>query len=135
VEEVLSLKNSFLEESKSATSSAELEQLRVKYLGKKGLVTLRLKALSTIPSELRPAYGKAINEVKSFIAEELKKRDSAIKEREHKRRVLSESLDITLPGKFTAFGREHPVNQVLFRWDLKLKRDLKWNSTIITLKH
>jgi phenylalanyl-tRNA synthetase alpha chain len=113
VEDILSLKNSFLEESKSATSLAGLQQLRVKYLGKRGLVTSKLKTLSTISPELRPAYGKALNEVKEYIEEEIQKIESLLKKEEHKKRILSESIDITLPGKFTPFGREHPINKVL----------------------
>ncbi|MDI6891075.1 MAG: phenylalanine--tRNA ligase subunit alpha [Thermodesulfovibrionales bacterium] len=113
MEEILSLKKSFLKESKSARSLAELQQLRVKYLGKKGLVTSKLKTLSTISPELRPACGRAVNEVKRYITEELRKRETLLKEEEHKRLVLSEAIDITLPGKFTPFGREHPVNKVL----------------------
>jgi phenylalanyl-tRNA synthetase alpha chain len=113
VEDILSLKNSFLEESKSATSLAGLQQLRVKYFGKRGLVTSKLKTLSTISPELRPAYGKALNEVKEYIEEEIQKIESLLKKEEHKKRILSESIDITLPGKFTPFGREHPINKVL----------------------
>ncbi|MEW6161852.1 MAG: phenylalanine--tRNA ligase subunit alpha [Nitrospirota bacterium] len=113
MEEILSLKKSFLKESKSAKSLAELQQLRVKYLGKRGLVTSKLKTLSTISPELRPACGRAVNEVKRYITEELRKRETLLKEEEHKRLVLSEAIDITLPGKFTPFGREHPVNKVL----------------------
>jgi phenylalanyl-tRNA synthetase alpha chain len=113
VEDILSLKNSFLEESKSATSLAGLQQLRVRYLGKRGLVTSKLKTLSTISPELRPAYGKALNEVKEYIEEEIQKIESLLKKEEHKKRILSESIDITLPGKFTPFGREHPINKVL----------------------
>jgi phenylalanyl-tRNA synthetase alpha chain len=113
VEEILFLKTSFLEESKSATSLSELQQLRVKYLGKKGLVTLKLKTLSSIPTDLRPVYGNAVNEVKGYIDEELKKREALLKTEEHKRLIRSEAIDITLPGKFTPFGREHPVNKVL----------------------
>jgi len=113
VEEILSLKELFLKELKSAKSLIELQQLRVKYLGKKGLVTSRLKSLSSISPELRPEYGKAINDVKGFITEELENREADLKSEEHKRLILSETLDITLPGKFTPFGREHPVNTVL----------------------
>lgn len=110
---LLSLKNSFLEESGSATSLAKLQQLRIKYLGKKGLVTSKLKTLSTIAPELRPAYGKAINEVKDYIEEEINRLEALLKKEEHKKRILSEAIDITLPGKFTPFGREHPINKVL----------------------
>jgi phenylalanyl-tRNA synthetase alpha chain len=113
VEDLLSLKNPFLEELKLAKSLAELQQLRVKYLGKKGLVTSKLKTLSTITPELRPAYGKAVNEVKSYIDEEIKKKETLLKTEEQKRLVLSEAIDITLPGKFTPFGREHPISKVL----------------------
>ena len=113
MEEILSLKELFLKELKSAKSLTELQQLRVKYLGKKGLVTSRLKSLSSISPELRPEYGKAINDVKGFITEELENREADLKSEEHKRLILSETLDITLPGKFTPFGREHPVNTVL----------------------
>jgi phenylalanyl-tRNA synthetase alpha chain len=113
VEEILSLKELFLKELKSAKSLTEIQQLRVKYLGKKGLVTSRLKSLSSISPELRPEYGKAINDVKGFITEELENREADLKSEEHKRLILSETLDITLPGKFTPFGREHPVNTVL----------------------
>ncbi len=113
MEDLLSLKNSFLEESKSASSVAKLQQLRIKYLGKKGLVTSKLKILSTISPELRPAYGKAINEVKDYVEEEINRLVALLKKEEHKKRILSETIDITLPGKFTPFGREHPINKVL----------------------
>ncbi len=113
MEDLLSLKNSFLEESRSAISLAKLQQLRIKYLGKKGLVTSKLKTLSTIAPELRPAYGKAINEVKDYIEEEINRLEALLKKEEHKKRILSEAIDITLPGKFTPFGREHPINKVL----------------------
>jgi phenylalanyl-tRNA synthetase alpha chain len=114
VEDILSLKNSFLKESKSAASVAELQQLRIKYLGKKGLVTSKLKALSTIYPELRPAYGKAVNEVKVYVEEEINRIEALLKKEEHKKRIVSEAVDITLPGKFTPFGREHPINKVLY---------------------
>ena len=113
MEDLLSLKQVFLEELRSTASLSELQQLRVKYLGKKGLVTMKLKTLSTIPPDLRPAYGKAVNEVKEFIEEEIIRAESLLKKEEHKKRSLSEAIDITLPGKTTFFGREHPINRML----------------------
>lgn len=113
MEELLSLKSSFQQESQSATSLSELQQLKVKYLGKKGLVTLKLKALSTVLPELRPAYGKAVNDVKVYIEAEINRIESLLKKEEYTKRILSESIDITLPGKYTPFGREHPINKVL----------------------
>ena len=113
MEELLSLKNTFLAEADTVASLSELQQLRVKYLGKKGLVTSKLRTLSTISPDLKPAYGKAVNEVKSFVEEEITRRESLLKKEEHKKRVLSEAIDITLPGKFIPFGREHPISRVL----------------------
>ena len=113
MEDLLSLKQIFLDELRSTASLSELQQLRVKYLGKKGLVTTKLKTLSTIRPDLRPSYGKAINEVKEFIEEEIIMTESLLKKEEHKKRSLAEAIDITLPGKTTLFGREHPINKML----------------------
>ena len=113
MDDILSLRDSFQIESKSAQSLSELQQLKIKYLGKKGLVTSKLKALSTISPDVRPVYGKAVNEVKVLIEEELTRIEALLKKEEHKKRILSDAIDITLPGKFTQFGREHPINKVL----------------------
>ncbi len=113
MEDVLFLKDSFKQEAASVKSLSELQQLRIRYIGKKGLVTLRLKALSTIPLDLRPSYGKTVNEVKEYIEEEIVRAESLLKKGEQQRRLLAEAIDITLPGKYTAFGREHPISKVL----------------------
>jgi phenylalanyl-tRNA synthetase alpha chain len=113
VEEILSLKEEFLKESISVSSLSELQQLKIKYLGKKGLVTANLKTLSTVSQDLRPSYGKTINEVKVFMEGEIERLESLLKREEHQKRILSESFDITLPGKYIPFGREHPINKVL----------------------
>jgi phenylalanyl-tRNA synthetase alpha chain len=113
VEDILSLKESFINELKSVTTVAELQQLRVKYLGKKGIVTAKLKTLSSISPDIRPEFGKAVNEVKVSIEEAVKKTEVVLKERDQEKRILSESIDITLPGKVTPHGRNHPIYQVL----------------------
>ncbi len=113
MEEILSLKNLFLEDKKSVKTISDLQQLRVKYLGKKGLVTLKLKNLPSISPEVRPAFGKTLNEIKVYIEDEIKKIESLLKQEEHRKRILSEALDITLPGKYTPFGRDHPINKIL----------------------
>lgn len=107
------LKQTFLEELKSVKNLADLFSLKVKYLGKKGIITSELKSLSKFPPEERPSHGKKINELKQFIETELDLQGSRLKQEELKRQLLSESLDITLNGKFIPFGREHPINKVL----------------------
>jgi phenylalanyl-tRNA synthetase alpha chain len=107
------LKQSFLEELKSVKNLADLANIKVKYLGKKGIITSELKSLSKIPLQERPLHGKKINEIKQFIENELDLKESGLKQEELQRQLLSESLDITLSGKFIPFGREHPINKTL----------------------
>lgn len=107
------LKQKFLDELASAAGAADLFQLRVNYLGKKGAVTAALKTLSSASPEDRPLLGKKINDIKQFIEAELDSRDALLKSEELNKRLFADSVDITLPGKYTAFGKEHPINKVL----------------------
>lgn len=107
------LKQTFLDELKSAGNLADLSNLRVKYLGKKGIITSHVKSLSTISPSERPLFGKKINEIKQFIEQECDTKESFLKNDELKTKLLSEAVDITLPGKFIPPGREHPLNKTL----------------------
>ncbi len=92
----------------------DLQQVRSSFTGKKGLVTERLKTLSSISdAEQKKAYGKAVNELKNVIEGALKEKEQLLKEGEKERRLLTERIDVTLPGKFTSFGRSHPINSIL----------------------
>ncbi len=113
MEDLLSLRDSFHKESESVTSLPELQQLKVKYLGKKGFVTEKLKTLSAIAPEQRPAYGKTVNELKQHIEQEIIRVELLLKQEEYQKSILTEALDVTLPGKYTPFGREHPIHKVL----------------------
>lgn len=108
-----SLKKTFLDELNMAASVAELQQLRVKYLGKKGLLTAQLKILPTLPPEERRPFGKSVNELKEFIETEIVSKESILSEEDLEKRLASEAIDITLPGKYTPYGGEHPINKVL----------------------
>jgi len=113
IEDVQSIKNLFIEEKKSVDSLLTLNQLRVKYLGKKGIVTSKIKSISSIQPDLRRQYGKLLNELKEFMEKEIKILESNLKQEEYKKLLLSESIDITLPGKYTAFGNKHPITRTL----------------------
>lgn len=108
-----SLKKSFLDELTKAASLTEIQQIRVKYLGKKGLLTSELKTLSTLPAEERRSFGKLINELKELIESEIASKESALSQEDLRKRLVSEAIDITLPGKYTPIGKEHPINKVL----------------------
>ena len=113
MDELLALKESFRSEISSVKNLADLQNLKNKYSGKKGLLTSQLKSLSSIPSDQRPQYGKNLNEIKEFIEEELKAWELSFKEGEKEQRLLAEKIDISLPGRPSCFGRPHPITQVL----------------------
>ena len=107
------LKKSFFDDLLTIKTLTELSDLKVKYLGKKGILTSLLKSLSTLPTEERRKQGKILNELKNIFEAELNKKESELRQQELKRKVLAESLDVTLSGKYIPFGRSHPLNQVL----------------------
>jgi phenylalanyl-tRNA synthetase alpha chain len=113
VDDLLSLRKSFLDEINAVSEAAELQQLKAKYSGRKGLVTAQLKALSSVPPEQRPAFGKEVNELKDFVEQTIEQKEAALREAEKEKRLLSERIDITLPGRTVRSGRFHPLNKVL----------------------
>lgn len=113
MKDIKELKEDFLKESSQVKTIQDLNELRVKYLGKKGIVTEGLKRLSELPRDERPKFGKALNELKRFIESEIKSLQERLESEEAKKRILSESIDITLPGRYILPGKRHPVTQVL----------------------
>lgn len=111
--EIEDIKRAFIEELKNTASSTDLNNLRIKYLGKKGILSLKLRILSELPPDERPIFGQQINECKRFVEEEIKNRDSFLRSEERKKSIAKEYVDITLPGKYVVPGRLHPVTQVM----------------------
>lgn len=109
--------NKLLEEAKSALDSAEslkaLDEIRVKYLGKKGQVTALLKNLGTLPAEERPAAGQWVNQARKSIETFLSERKGTVEAQERDKALQSEVLDISLPGVRVSSGHRHPVTQVM----------------------
>ncbi len=91
----------------------DLENLRVEYLGKKGIVTERLKSLSQLPADQRAAIGQAANRLKDTIADAIRRRRQALREIELRDRLDSERVDVTAPGEEQDVGCAHPVTQVI----------------------
>lgn len=105
--------NLALAELKDISTMDELEQIRVKYLGKKGELTLVLRGMGGLSKEERPVMGKLANEVRDSIEEAIENNKSVIKEKEKNIRLASEVIDVTLPGKSTRVGHKHPLSKVL----------------------
>ena len=94
-------------------SNANLEALRVKYLGKKGELTAILKQMGSLSAEERPVIGQLANEVRSKIENMIAVREKELKELETKLRLERETIDVTMPGKNFELGHKHPLSIVL----------------------
>ncbi len=97
----------------AAQTAAELDKIRVEYLGRKGVVTLRLKRLNSLPPRERPAAGKALNDAKREILAAVERRRAALADDAVRRRLESEKLDVTLPGRGRGGGALHPITRTL----------------------
>ncbi|MFC1549495.1 phenylalanine--tRNA ligase subunit alpha [Nitrospirota bacterium] len=109
------LKDKFLSAINSASTSVEAENVRLEFLGKKGLLTQELKKLSSLPPEERKSTGMELNVLKGEIAATLEVKKEELKLRELEDAIKAERLDVTMPGKRTPLGRAHPVNTILER--------------------
>ena len=97
----------------AAETAADLEELRVKFLGKKGELTAVLKMMGSLSPEERPVMGQIANSVRAEIEEKLDASNSTIAAKALERKLVEEKLDVTIPGQQIIMGREHPMNQVL----------------------
>jgi phenylalanyl-tRNA synthetase alpha chain len=94
-----------------------LDEVRVRFLGKKGALTAQLKALGTLPAEERPAAGAAINDAKQKVQGWLDVRESALRNEQLNAALEKEKVDVTLPGRRQSSGGLHPVSQALERME------------------
>lgn len=104
---VTELLKAFQEDLKQASSSQDLEQLKIKYLGKKGPIQELMKGLKDVPQEEKPKAGQAINDLKNTIANTLEQLQNRLIEQEEQQRLGEESIDISLPGRRRFIGSRH----------------------------
>ena len=90
----------------------ELEELKVKYLGRKGIIPSLLKSLKEVPVESRPTLGKLANEVKDKVEAIFEKRIKELRIREPSEKKRRELFDYTLPGRKSWSGKLHPITQI-----------------------
>jgi phenylalanyl-tRNA synthetase alpha chain len=95
-----------------AESSAELEQLRVRFLGRQGTLTQLLRSLGTLPAKERPLVGAAANELKRELEALLELRLGQTRETERKQERARRRYDLTLPGRRPPRGTLHPLTRV-----------------------
>ena len=95
-----------------AESSADLEALRVRFLGRQGELTQLLRSLGSLPADERPVVGAAANEAKRTLEALLESRLADTAERERRQQRAQARLDLTLPGRRPPLGGIHPLSRV-----------------------
>jgi phenylalanyl-tRNA synthetase alpha chain len=104
-----------LAEIAQAENARELDELRVRYLGKKGLITTQLKALGKLPEGERRQAGKAVNNAKQELQQAAKVRSQLLESKAIQSRLEKETVDVSLPGRGQLSGGLHPITQTLQR--------------------
>ncbi len=99
----------------SADDLNALDTVRVSYLGKKGVLTVRLKELSQLPADERPVAGQEINRAKQEIQQRISARRDALEGEALARKLVDDAVDVTLPGRGYGLGGRHPVSRAMSR--------------------
>ncbi len=99
-----------LDESRSEDS---VQDIRVRYLGKKGELTAIMKGLGEVSASERPEIGQAVNNVKNRIEEKIKEKLASVRNEIKLEKLQSERIDITLPGRRKRIGSKHPISIVI----------------------
>ncbi|MDE6841101.1 MAG: phenylalanine--tRNA ligase subunit alpha [Oscillospiraceae bacterium] len=97
----------------SVKDAAALDELRVRYLGKKGELTAVLKQMGRLSAEERPAMGQLANEVRAALETALETASHKLEAAALSARLKAEAVDVTIPGKAARVGRRHPMSAAL----------------------
>ncbi len=95
------------------SAKADLEALRVRFLGKKGELTALLRGMGALAPEDRPKMGALVNEVRSELEAAMEEKLNALEQAELEKRLQEEQLDVTVGGITAPYGKKHPLTQVL----------------------
>jgi phenylalanyl-tRNA synthetase alpha chain len=96
-----------------ATTIEQLRELKVKYLGKKGELTLVLRGMGSLAPEERPVIGKLANEIREELEQRFADREMVLEEQELEARLRQETIDVTLPGVHFPTGTIHPLTRII----------------------
>ncbi|OGE19752.1 MAG: phenylalanine--tRNA ligase subunit alpha [Candidatus Dadabacteria bacterium RIFCSPHIGHO2_12_FULL_53_21] len=100
-------------ELSSVQDEISLQNLKAKFVGRKGVITEILKGMKDIPDSDRPRMGKLINETKTFVEDLIERRLDELREEKKRRSLYEEKIDVTLPGRGMPVGARHPITQVM----------------------
>ncbi|MDX9871440.1 MAG: phenylalanine--tRNA ligase subunit alpha [Clostridia bacterium] len=114
-EMLAALQKKALAELQEAASLEALNDLRVKYMGKKGELTQVLRGMGQLSAEERPLVGQLANQIRDALEESLNTAMKKVKTLEIEKRLVTESIDVTMPGIAPRLGRRHPLDLVTAR--------------------
>ena len=97
----------------NAEDAKQLDEAKVKYLGKKGELTAVLRGMGALSAEERPIIGSLVNVVKSELEEQIKQKEEMYEKAELNRKLQEETIDITLPSSKIKTGSKHPLNRII----------------------
>lgn len=112
-EEILGIRTACLKELEKVSALAELEQLRITVLGKKGSLTGLLRGMGQVDPALRPKVGQWINQTREELEGKLEQRAEQLKAEALEKRLLDEAIDVTEPRPLPRAGVQHPNSAVL----------------------
>lgn len=100
-------------ELRAVSDETALQNIKAKFVGRKGVITEILKGMREVPESERPQMGQLVNDAKQFIEGLFDERFEEIREAKKKHILLNERVDITLPGRGFSLGAKHPITQVM----------------------
>lgn len=107
------IRNAAKDALSAAGTAQQLEEVRIKYLGKKGELTAILKQMGKLSAEERPVIGQLANEIRQDIESAIAEKAAQIKKEQQAKQLEEETLDVTMPGTEPALGHKHPLSIVL----------------------
>ncbi len=112
LEEIEKIKKEALKKIEDASSTGDLDDLKIAYLGRKGKITSILKNLSSLPKEERPKAGQAANKAKQSIDKSIAEKTESLGLDELTQQVETQALDTSLPGRLPQIGGSHILTQI-----------------------
>ena len=112
---VTELQNRALAEIEASEDLRQLDDLRVRYLGKKGEITAQLKSLGQMEPEQRKSFGQAVNAARDALNQAINARRKALETAALEQKLMAEQVDVTLPGRGQQRGGLHPVTMAMER--------------------
>ena len=112
-EQVEQIRQKAKEEIQNVKNRKNLNDIRIKYLGKKGELTTILRGMGGLSPEERPIVGSLVNIVRDEIELAIQEKEKVLKEEELKQRLEKEKIDVTMPSKKITLGSVHPITQII----------------------